>query len=123
MERSALTDDAVVLRAGLMKFEDLRRNALITLNDPGFGVLGISVRAGTDVTDLNLMTTPYALEHSQMRRTTAARLRSAGFAIEPTGEPHHCTIRLPDIENRTLESLVSAFDALEPNPASQSFSR
>lgn len=105
-----------------MFYEDLRRNALSTLMDPRFARLGISVRSGASVSDPELMTLPFPLEHPRMRRTTVHRIRSAGFEVEPTGDPHHCTIWLPDVENRTLEALVSAFDAAEPNPASQSLS-
>jgi hypothetical protein len=95
---------------------DLTRSALITRLE--LGRPGVSVRAGVAVSDLDLMTKPERLEHRQMRKSTAGRVRDAGFEIEPTGERYHCTIYLPNTDNRTLNALVGAFDDPEPNPAS-----
>lgn len=119
-ERKPLSDAAVVLRAGTMRSGDLRRNALTTLMSSGYGRLGISVRAADGEGDETLMREPFVLGHAQMRRSTAERIRSKGFEVEPTGDPYHATIWLPDVEDRTLEALTSAFDAPEANPASES---
>jgi hypothetical protein len=98
-----------------MQLSDLRKNAQTTLRT--MNRLGISAVYAEDMPVEELVAhLAVAQGIKWIRTSTAERVRVAGFSLEPTLRPWHCTIWLPDPEDRTLMRLVEAFDAAERNP-------
>lgn len=111
-------DDAcVVLRAGVMAPDVLRRSAERTFDV--FAVYGISVEGVIGQTVLAACRTSEGLAaYRQIRLSSFGRLRGAGFAVLATFDHPHFTVALPDLSEFTVARLDRCFDDPIPNPAS-----
>jgi hypothetical protein len=112
-ERYYLPDDGLLVRGGLMLPEDLwtaAETARVTMRRPGISAFG-----GESVT-LEDVLAQHPIRHAQFRRTTAGRVREAGFELEQTGRAGHYTIWVPDTDHETLIRLADSFDPPERNP-------
>jgi hypothetical protein len=115
-------DDAVVvIRGGAnsLSAEALERSA--ERNRVAFGFLGLSVflADAADVAEV-CRSVDELQRYGQIRRSTVARLRTAGFALLATGDAPHFDIVLPDLAPATHGRLVACFDDPEPNPGRSS---
>lgn len=109
-----LPDDSLVIRGGLMRMDDLWAAAETCLAEKGF--YGLSVWGAPEATALDLVQAGN-IRHGKIRRSTAGRLRTEGFPVEPTGPPRHCTVYLGGLlTDNVLEKFEAAFDPPEPNP-------
>jgi hypothetical protein len=109
-------DAVVVVRGGLMNSGYVRESATDTFEE--YGIFALSVFLTLDRTFAELCgAEPFLSRYRQVRRSTVARVRAAGFALLPTLGRLHYNVVLPDATDRTLERLDSAFDPPEPNPA------
>lgn len=109
-------DDAVVvLRAGMMATDGLRRSAERTFD--AYAVYGISVEGVVERTVLDACRGERVSGYRQIRLSTFGRLRGAGFALLATFDQPHFTVVLPDLSELTLTRLGSCFDDPIPNPA------
>ena len=109
-------DDAtVVLRAGLMADESVRRAATRTFEI--YGVYGLSIEAviGRSVTEA-CQTSERIANYRQVRLSTCGRLRGEGFALLASFEHPHFTLVLADLSELTIARLQVSFDAEIPNP-------
>jgi hypothetical protein len=111
-----LPDDVtIIVRGGVMKIADLRRNALITQRRHGF--YGISVFAAVDMTVEQLLVGAVYIPHRQIRTTTAGRVRAAGFPLRRTLIlPYHYDIVLDDLDDPTFGRLLEHFEPPIDNP-------
>lgn len=114
--RPADPDDAtVVLRAGVMAADSIRRAAQRTFD--AYAVYGISMEGVIDQTVLQACRTSERVgSYRQIRLSTFGRLRTAGFALLATFEHPHFTIVLPDLSELTVARLETCFDDPIPNP-------
>lgn len=116
-----LGDEAIVIRGGTMKPEDLVAACEDYLEDfPSAPSTGLSVFAAVGVTALVLATN---VPHRQFRVSTAGRLRSIGCELEQTGKPPHHTLLVPlPITNEKIQRIRDQFDPpqLNPNPRTTS---
>lgn len=108
-----LSDDALVVRGGLMLLSDLERAAEVCQASLGFPGISVYAADGLGLAEL-VMATPLA--HSQLRWSRAGRLRAAGFALEPTRSWPHYTLRLTDASPAELRRVEQTFSPPEPNP-------
>ena len=106
----------MVIRAGVMEAEAVRRSAERTFDR--FAVYGISVEGvvGTSVLDA-CRNSQTLLVYRQVRLSTFGRLREAAFAVLATFEHPHFTVVLPDLSELTLARLDRVVDPPIPNPA------
>jgi hypothetical protein len=89
-------------------------------NMVAFGFLGLSVfLCETALVAETCRSIDELQRYRQIRRSTVARIRTAGFALLATGNDPHFDIVLPDLAPATLGRLVSCFDDPEPNPGRQ----
>lgn len=108
-------DEVVVVRAGEMASEMVRRAATRSLEEVGF--LGVSVFAALDLAEEQLCHDELDLvRYGKVRLSNFGRLRREGFAVIPTLARPHFDIVLPDLDDDTLRRLASCFDAPIPNP-------
>lgn len=109
-----LPDDALVARGGTLQIKDLRKNALDTHYRHEF--FGVSAWAGIDVGFEDLMIVANIF-NSYVATTTAGDIRAAGFTIELTGPPRHCSIDLGQFpSDAVLVRLKKAFGDFVANP-------
>lgn len=111
LRREELPDEAVVIvRGGVLGAETIRHTA--GRNQERFGFFGVSIEAALDVTWEELCRTSprIAGRYSQVRLSTAGRVRRAGFALLATSSRPHYDIALADLEDDTVERLIGAFD-------------
>lgn len=54
--------------------------------------------------------------YGRIRTSTAEAVRTAGFAVLPTGRGPHFTVVLPDATDATLARLDQCFGTAVPNP-------
>ena len=110
-------DDAtVVLRAGLMAADSIRRSAERSFD--AYAIYGISVEGAIGRSVLEACRVSERLAgYRQIRLSTFGRLRDAGFALLASFEHPHFTVVLPDISPFTVARLVGCFDDPIPNPA------
>ncbi len=109
-------DVTVVLRAGVMAAETIRRSAERTFD--AYAVYGISVEGVIDETVLDACRRSERIAtYRQIRLSTFGRLRNAGFALLATFDNPHFTIVLPDVSELTVARLGGCFDDPIPNPA------
>ena len=81
------------------------------------GFLGVSVFLALDQTVGELCGSLDELaRYRQVRMSTVAAVRAAGFAFLATGDRPHFDIVLPDVDALTLARLGGAFAPAEPNP-------
>jgi len=107
-----LPDDALVVRGGIMLRRDLVKAA--TMMSEISGELGISTRAGADVSWEDLASD---LPQPQVRLSTAGRLRAAGFEVALTGDrERHATVYLgAELTDDVLQRLTGAFEPPRAN--------
>src|SRR5438105_355429 len=98
-----------------LKPEMVVRTATRSMN--AFGFFGVSVFLALDQSAAELCRSLDQLSrYRQVRRSTVARLRAAGFALLATGGRPHFDIVLADLDEETLARLDAAFDPPESNP-------
>lgn len=110
-------DDAtVVLRAGVMAADSVRRSAQRTYD--AYAVYGLSVEGVIDRTVLEACRRSERLtSYRRVRLSTFGRIRDAGFALLASFDHPHFTVVLPDLSELTVARLDSCFDEPVPNPA------
>jgi hypothetical protein len=110
-------DVVVIIRAGVMSFETLRRTATDSFED--FGAYLISVEAvldGLSVAQVCRVSPRIGGRYGKVRLSTAGRVRSAGLVLLATfGRPHFDLV-LPDLSQRSLQRLADCFDDPIDNP-------
>lgn len=107
-------DAAVVLRAGVMGPDNVRRSAERTF--ALYAVYGISVEGVLDGTVQDACRGDRIAGYRQVRLSTFGRLRSAGFALLATFDRPHFTLVLADLSELTVARLAKCFDEPIPNP-------
>ena len=107
-------DAAVVLRAGVMRPDNIRRSAERTF--ALYAVYGISVEGVLDGSVQDACRGERIASYRQVRLSTFGRLRYAGFALLATFDRPHFTLVLADLSELTLARLAKCFDEPIPNP-------
>lgn len=110
-------DTVVVIRAGVMALDTLRRTAGDSFDD--YGAYLVSVEAvvdGKSVRDACRESPRIGGRYGQVRLSTVGRLRTAGLAVLATFTRPHFDIVLPDLTEQTLDVLTACFDAPIDNP-------
>jgi hypothetical protein len=54
--------------------------------------------------------------YARVSLSTVARIRQAGFPLEPTLDAPHYSVVFPDLSAETLERFRNCFDSAQPNP-------
>lgn len=107
--------DDLVIRGGLMIVEHLRANALDTFEDEGVWELSVYSLAGEPV---HAIAEAALLPNGQIRISTVARIREAGYDVLDRRSDGHCRLPLPEgFSDQDLERLADAFDPPIRNPA------
>jgi hypothetical protein len=108
-------DDAtVVLRAGVMSGDNVRRAAERTF--ALYSVYGISVEGVIDASVQEACRSERVVSYRRVRLSSFGRLREAGFALLATFDHPHFTLVLADLSELTLARLDRCFDDPIPNP-------
>ena len=107
-------DTTVVLRAGVMSGENLRRTASRTF--AVYAIYGISVEGVIDRTIQEACSIGRISSYRHVRLSTFGRLREAGFALLATFDRPHFTLVLADMSELTFARLERCFDEPIPNP-------
>jgi len=110
-------DTVVIIRAGVMSSNTLRRTAADSFED--FGAYLVSVEAVIDdssVTDTCRDSPRIGDRYGKVRLSTAGRLRSAGLALLATFNRPHFDVVLTDLSEHHLQRLVDCFDDPIDNP-------
>jgi hypothetical protein len=107
-------DTTVVLRAGVMNADNVRRAAERTFGI--YAIYGISVVGALDTTVQATCRDERIAGYRRVRLSTFGRVRRAGFALLATFDRPHFTLVLPDLSELTLSRLDRCFDAPIPNP-------
>lgn len=110
-------DTAVVLRAGVMDAENVRRAAERTFDL--YAVYGISVEGVIGETVQDACRSERIATYRRVRLSTFGRLRDAGFALLASFDHPHFTLVLADLSELTMARLDRCFDAPIPNPGRQ----
>lgn len=106
---------AVVLRAGVMRTDNIRRSAERTFAI--YAVYGISVEGVIGGTVLEACrTSERIVGYRQIRLSTFGRLRTTGFALLATFDHPHFTLVLADLSEVTIARLGRCLDDPIPNP-------
>lgn len=110
-----MPDDALVIRGGKMENLGGLRDAAVDFFD-GFGFYGISAWGGIDV-EINDLIVAGSVLNGTIAVSTAGRIRQAGFVVELTMGPRHCTIDLGEYPtDDVLWAFRKAFADFVPNP-------
>lgn len=109
-------DTVVIIRAGVMAPEPVRRTARDAFED--FGLYLVSVEAVLEGTiDATCRTSPRIGDlYGKIRLSTAGRLRGAGFVLLATFDRPHYDVALPEVSDAVIDRLDRCFDAAIPNP-------
>jgi hypothetical protein len=108
-------DSAVVIRAGLMAADNVRRSARRTFDL--YGVYGISVEGVIDQSVLETCrSSERVASYRQIRLSTFGRLSAAGFTVLATFKRPHFTVVLPDLSDVTVARVTTSFNRPIPNP-------
>lgn len=109
-------DTVVIIRAGVMAHDSIRRTATDSFED--FGVYLVSVEAVLEGTvEATCRNSPrFGHRYGKVRLSTAGRLRSAGFVLLATFDRPHYDIALPELSDAVVARLDDCFDAPIPNP-------
>ncbi|HUP69360.1 MAG TPA: hypothetical protein VM142_06045 [Acidimicrobiales bacterium] len=108
-------DDAVVLlRAGVMSTDNVRRTAERTFSL--YAVYGISVEGVIESTVQDACRSERVSGYRRVRLSTFGRVRRAGFALLATFDHPHFTLVLADLSDLTVARLDRCFDPPIPNP-------
>ncbi len=109
-------DAAVVLRAGSMSPDNIRRSAERTFAI--YAVYGISVEGVIDRTVFEACRDSERIAgYRRIRLSTFGRLRGAGFALLASFDHPHFTVVLADLSEVTIARLARGFDEPILNPA------
>jgi len=113
-------DTVVIIRAGVMATETLRRTAEDSFED--FGVYLVSVEAVLEGTieEVCRASPRIGARYGQVRLSTAGRLRPAGFVLLATFDRPHYDVALPDLSDPVISRLDDCFDPAVPNPGKPS---
>ena len=102
-----LPDDAIVVRGGEMKTENLEMTAGTNFDE--FGEYAISVSSELGLTARQIHET--YIVHRKARVSRAGRLRSSGYELKPTHGPGHYDLVLPNPPSpEDWDKLREAFD-------------
>lgn len=107
-------DAAIVVRAGVMSVQSVRRTAERTF--ALYAVYGVSVEGVIDTSVQAACRSERIVGYRQVRLSTFGRLREAGFALLATFDHPHFTLVLADLSELTLARLDRCFDPPIPNP-------
>ena len=109
-------DTVVIIRAGVMASESVRRTARDAFED--FGLYLVSVEAVLEGTiETTCRTSPRIGDlYGKIRLSTAGRLRGAGFVLLATFNRPHYDVALPELTDAVIDRLDGCFDAAVPNP-------
>jgi hypothetical protein len=105
-----LPDDAViVVRAGTLDADRVRRTATASHED--FGYYGLSVFAALDTDVAGLFATHVGnmQRYGRYWTSTAGELRGAGFPLLDTEDRPHFDVVLSDLTDTTIERLLDCF--------------
>ena len=111
-------DAEVVVRGGLLTPESVQRTAERCRREYGF--LGLSVYAAIGISVAELVATVAQIgpdRYPQIRLSTFAVVRAAGFPMWPTNRYPHFSLVLPALDEVTLERLNACFGPPQSNPA------
>jgi len=113
--RERLPDEAIVIRGGTMKPEDLMAACDLYLADfPVSASAGISVYAAAGESAESLAEN---VPHAQFRASTAGAIRAIGFEIEQTDDPPHHDLLIPlPITPGKIEQVRAQFGPPQRNP-------
>ncbi len=108
-------DDDIVIRGGVPVADNLRRNAIRTLDVSGF--LGVSVFVAAGGRDWReLLATDIVIPNANVALSTVSVV-TARFQLRKTGRrSYHYDIVLPDLADGTIELLRGMFTDQQPNP-------
>lgn len=107
-------DTTVVLRAGVMSGDNVRRAAERTF--ALYSVYGISVEGVIDASVQDACRGERIASYRRVRLSSFGRVREAGFALLATFDHPHFTLVLADLSELTLARLDRCFDDPIPNP-------
>jgi len=109
-------DTVVIIRAGVMAPESIRRTATDAFED--YGMYLVSVEAVLEGTvEATCRTSPRIGDlYGKIRLSTAGQLRGAGFVLLATFDRPHYDVALPELSDVVIARLDSCFDAPIPNP-------
>ena len=109
-------DTVVIIRAGVMATDSVRRTARDAFDD--FGLYLVSVEAVLEGTvEETCRTSPRIGDlYGKVRLSTAGRLRGARFVLLATFDRPHYDVALPELSDAVIERLDRSFDAAIPNP-------
>jgi hypothetical protein len=110
-------DTVLIIRAGVMSLDTLRRTAADSFDD--FGAYLVSVEAvvgGRTVADTCRTSPRIGERYGRVRLSTAGQLRSAGLPLLATFASPHFDVVLPDLSDTTLQRLTVCFDEPIDNP-------
>ena len=105
---------AIVLRAGVMAAENVRRAASRTFDL--YAVYGVSVEGVLDTSVQEACRGERIVAYRQVRLSSFGRVRHAGFALLATFDRPHIALGLADLSELTLARLDRCFDAPIANP-------
>lgn len=111
------SDAVVIIRAGVMLIETLRRTAQDSFDD--FGAYLVSVEAvlhGATVVETCRTSPRIGDRYGKVRLSTAGRLRTASLPLLSTFSSPHFDVVLPDVTEATLHRLSECFDEPITNP-------
>lgn len=110
-------DTVVIIRAGVMSMDTLRRTAADSFDD--FGAYLVSVEAvlgGCSIAETCRTSPRIGERYGRVRLSTAGRLRSAGLPLLATFASPHFDVVLPDLSDMTLQRLTTCFEEPIDNP-------
>ena len=107
-------DAAIVIRAGVMTAENVRRVAERSF--ALYAVFGISVEGVLDTTVQHACQGERIVGYRRVRLSSFGRLRAAGFAVLATFDHPHFMVVLADLSELTLARFDRCFDEPIPNP-------
>jgi hypothetical protein len=110
-------DTVLIIRAGVMSPESLRRSATDSFED--FGAYLISVEGVLDGRSLGeaCSASPrIGQRYGKIRLSTVGRLRMAGLVLLPTFTRPHFDVVLPDLSDHSVARLLECFDEPIDNP-------
>lgn len=110
-------DTVVIIRAGVMSADTLRRTAGDSFED--FGAYLVSVEAvvdGLTVAEACALSPRIGPRYGKVRLSTVGRLRLEGLGLLATFDRPHFDVVLPDLSDRSLQRLAHCFDEPIDNP-------
>lgn len=110
-------DTVLIIRAGVMSLETLRRTASDSFDDYGAYLISVEgVLGDSTIADTCRRSPRIGQRYGKVRISTAGRLRSAGLALLATFASPHFDVVLPDLSDETLVRLTCCFGEPLDNP-------